>query len=286
MPGSRARASRKARSASVQRSAATSWTPAVKASAASTARADSGGGRQPPSASALATARRIAATGARGILRAAGRIRRKMPFIVLEGIEGSGKSTQCRRLGEALGGDVVVTQEPGGTSIGRSIREVLLDPGNAAMTAEAELLLYFADRAQHVREVVLPALRAGRTVISDRYVQSTRAYQGYGRGIALDTIDTLWRVATGGLAPDLLLLLEVPVEVGLERVRERGAADRLETEQLGFYQRVVTGYRRMVAEDPERWAVVDGTGDPAAVTPRLLEAIEARGLAPRLHGIR
>jgi dTMP kinase len=209
-----------------------------------------------------------------------------MPFIVLEGIEGSGKSTQSRRLAEALGPDVVVTQEPGGTSIGRSVRDLLLDRRNTVMADETELLLYFADRAQHVRELVLPALRAGRLVISDRYVQSTIAYQGYGRGIRLETIDALWQIATGGLRPDLLVLLDVPIELGLERVRERGAANRLEIEQRAFYERVQAGYRRMVAEDPERWIVVDGTADPGTVTPVLLEAIEARGLLARPHGVR
>lgn len=209
-----------------------------------------------------------------------------MPFIVLEGIEGSGKSSQSRRLVEALGPDVVVTQEPGGTSIGRSVREVLLDNRNTAMAAETELFLYFADRAQHVRELILPALEAGRLVVSDRYVQSTRAYQGYGRGFPLETIDTLWRIATGGLMPDLLVLLDVPVEVGLGRVRERGAANRLEIEQRAFHERVLAGYHRMVEEDPRRWVVVDGTAAPEALTSRLLEAIEARGLLARPHGIR
>ena len=209
-----------------------------------------------------------------------------MPFIVLEGFEGSGKSTQSRLLGEELGPDVVVTQEPGGTGIGRAIRDVLLDRRNSAMGAETELLLYFADRAQHVHELVMPALRAGRLVVSDRYVQSTLAYQGYGRGIPVGTIDALWRVATGGLKPDLLVLLDVPIEVGLERVRERGAANRLEIEQREFYERVLVGYRRMVAEDPQRWVVVDGTADPGTITPRLLAAIEARGLLARPHGIR
>ncbi len=209
-----------------------------------------------------------------------------MPFIVLEGIEGSGKSTQSRRLVDALGPDVVVTQEPGGTRIGRSVREVLLDNRNTAMAAETELFLYFADRAQHVRELILPALEAGRLVVSDRYVQSTRAYQGYGRGFPLETIDTLWRIATGGLMPDLLVLLDVPVEVGLGRVRERGAANRLEIEQRAFHERVLAGYHRMVEEDPRRWVVVDGTAAPEALTPRLIEAIEARGLLARPHGIR
>jgi dTMP kinase len=209
-----------------------------------------------------------------------------MPFIVLEGIEGSGKSTQCRRLAEALGPDVVTTQEPGGTAIGRAVRSLLLDCANAAMRRETELLLYFADRAQHVGEVVAPALNAGRTVISDRYVHSTRAYLGFGRGVPLDDIDALWRIATGGLVPDLLVLIDVPVEVGLARVRERGAANRLELEARAFYERVLAGYRQMVAEDPARWLVVDGTARSEVVTRVLLDALEARGLARRPHGVR
>ncbi len=209
-----------------------------------------------------------------------------MPFIVLEGIEGSGKSTQCRRLADALGPDVVATQEPGGTTIGRAIRGVLLDRANAAMRPETELLLYFADRAQHVGEVVLPALRAGRTVIADRYVQSTRAYQGFGRGVPLDTIDALWQIATGGLMPDLLVLIDVPVEVGLVRVRERGAANRLEVEAREFYERVLDGYHRMAAEEPARWLVVDGTAPSETVTRVVLEALHARGLTRGAHGVR
>ncbi len=209
-----------------------------------------------------------------------------MPFIVLEGIEGSGKSTQCRRLAEILGPDVVVTQEPGGTAIGRAVRGVLLDPAHGAMRDETELLLYFADRAQHVGELVQPALRAGRTVISDRFVQSTRAYQGCGRGLSLDTIDALWRIATGGLTPDLLFLIEVPIDVGLARVRSRGAVDRLENETREFYERVVAGYRRMVEDDPGRWVVVDGTKPSDAITAELVNALEARGFARKAHGVR
>lgn len=209
-----------------------------------------------------------------------------MPFIVLEGIEGSGKSTQCRRLAEVLGPDVVVTQEPGGTAIGQAVRGVLLDRAHGAMRPETELLLYFADRAQHVGELVQPALRAGRTVISDRFVQSTLAYQGYGRGVSLDSIDALWRIATGGLIPDLLFLIEVPIEVGLARVRSRGAVDRLENETREFYERVLHGYRRMRADDPERWVVVDGTQPSEAITSVLLAALEARGLARKVHGVR
>jgi dTMP kinase len=208
-----------------------------------------------------------------------------MAFITFEGMEGCGKSTQAKLLARAIGPDAVLTQEPGGTAIGRAIRQLLLDPANRAMSAEAEVLLFFADRAQHVAEVIRPALAAGKIVISTRYVDTSLAYQGYGRGLDLDRIRSVAVLATGGLRPDLTLFFDLPLEIGLARVVRRGGRDRLESEVREFHERVRNGYLELAAAEPDRWIRIDASGSEADVEARTRAAVEARGLAPS-HGVR
>jgi dTMP kinase len=204
-------------------------------------------------------------------------------FITFEGIEGCGKSTQARLLAQKLGPDVVLTHEPGGTALGRSIRGLLLAEGTVEPAAET--LLYLADRAQHVAQVIRPALLAGRTVISDRYMDSSFAYQGYGRGLSLEALRVMAQVATGDLVPNLTFLLDLPVEEGLARAGRRGGHDRLESESLEFHGRVRAGYLCLAREKPDRWVVIDATGEPEAVQGRVDRALLDRG--GRLeHGLR
>jgi dTMP kinase len=182
-------------------------------------------------------------------------------LIVFEGPDGAGKSTQTRRLAERLEGDgfdVLVTREPGGTRLGDRLRGLLLEYGDHEVFAETEALLYAADRAQHVREVLRPALERGAVVVCDRYVDSSLAYQGGGRGLPVQELTVAQHLATGGLLPDLRLLLDLPVAVGLER-RFSGdsGVNRLDTAGASFHDRVRVAYHNLVARAPEDWAVLD-----------------------------
>jgi dTMP kinase len=190
----------------------------------------------------------------------------------LEGIDGSGKSTQATRLATRL--DALLTFEPGDTDLGAAIRALLLDP-EATPSAQAEALLMAADRAQHVETVIAPALAAGRWVVTDRYSGSTLAYQGFGRELGVATLAPVLELATGGLAADLSVLLEVPVEVARKRL-ETSARDRLEHQDAGFHARVAAGYRELAAADPGRWVVVDGTGGVDDVAEAVADAVVRR----------
>lgn len=201
-----------------------------------------------------------------------------MVFVTLEGMEGSGKSTQAAGIAAALGPGTVLTREPGGTPLGREIRQLLLDP-RWTVCDSTEVLLYFADRAQHITDVVRPALADGRSVVSDRYVDTSLAYQGHGRGLPLDALAHIARLATGGLRPDLTLFFDIPIEVGLERIGSRGPRDRIEAEARAFHERARAGYDVLMREDPERWVVVDAMGSPEEVGARAVAVLRARGLA-------
>jgi dTMP kinase len=184
-------------------------------------------------------------------------------FITLEGPEGSGKTSHMPHLVEYLrekGHAVFPTREPGGTSISEQIRDILHDLKNAEMHPHTETLLYQAARAQIVEQVIKPRLAAGEIVISDRYYDSTIAYQGYGHQQDLEQVRTLVKYATGGLVPNLTVLLDVDVEIGLKRKKQNGVEwNRMDAHEVEFYQRVRTGYLEMVMEEPNRWTVVDAS---------------------------
>ncbi|HUY22380.1 MAG TPA: dTMP kinase [Acidimicrobiales bacterium] len=194
-------------------------------------------------------------------------------LIALEGVDGCGKSTQAARLAGALG--ALSTAEPGSTALGKGLRYLFLDAELPPVSPRAEALLVAADRAQHVDEVVAPALEGGRWVVTERFSGSTLAYQGYGRGLDLDELRRLVAWAARGIAPDLTVLLDVPVAQARHR-RQAAAADRLERLDDGFHERVHAGYLALAAADPEGWVVVDGTGDVDTVARHLLAVVVER----------
>jgi dTMP kinase len=181
-------------------------------------------------------------------------------FITLEGPEGAGKTTQLKQVSkqlDILGINHIITRDPGGTPLGRQIRRILLNPENP-VNPMSELLLYQADRAQHVSEIILPALQEGKLVLCDRYIDSTMAYQGYARGIDFAIIENLNQVATGGLRPELTILFDLDSSEGLARLHP-GGHDRLEREAIEFHHKVRDGYHQLVKKEPDRWKVIDAS---------------------------
>jgi len=198
-------------------------------------------------------------------------------FITFEGIDGSGKSTQMQLLAERLraeGQDVFEAVEPGGTAIGRQIRRILLDASNQDLRPAAELLLYFASRAQNVDECILPALAAGKIVLCDRFTDSTLAYQGYARGLGEEAVLALDRIACRGLTPDLTLLIDVDVECGLARARKRNARGdaaetRMDDQSVEFHRKVREAYLALAKQHADRFRIIDGRGTPEAIAERV-----------------
>jgi dTMP kinase len=202
-------------------------------------------------------------------------------FITLEGPEGSGKTTQLPLLADFLrqrGFEVLTTREPGGTSIGEQIRSILHNLENKEMQPRTEILLFQASRAQLVEQVIRPHLRIGGIVLSDRYADSTLAYQGYGHQIDIESLRVLLNFATGGLKPELTILLDVDVEMGLRRKELKGEWNRLDAYDLDFHHRVHQGYLKLVKAEPERWEVIDASQSPAKVQDNLRQVV-----ARRLH---
>lgn len=198
-------------------------------------------------------------------------------FISFEGVEGVGKSTAVRflhRYLEQASISAVMTREPGGTEIAEAIRSVLLGHHAESMCCDTELLLMFAGRAQHITQVIAPALQQGQWVLTDRFTDATFAYQGGGRGIAVERIATLAAWLKPDLQPNLTFLLDAPVEIGLERIRQRGKKDRIEEEKLVFFERVRATYLALVKKQPERFCVIDATQRLDVIQQQLVAAIK------------
>ena len=208
-------------------------------------------------------------------------------FVTFEGSDGSGKTTQIHLLAQHLrtaGHTVLTTREPGGTRIGDGIRQLLLDLAHTEMNARAETLLFNAARAQIVTEVIRPALAAGNIVLCDRFADSTLAYQGYGHQQNIAELECLIEYATGGLLPDLTIYLDLPPADGIRRNRGRSDGDwnRLDAQELSFYQRVEHGYRQLIAQQPARWAVIDASRSREEIHHDVVQALQQKlpALAP------
>lgn len=203
-------------------------------------------------------------------------------FLTFEGLDGCGKTTQMRLLAERLraeGETVIETVEPGGTEIGLAIRRILLDPQNQHLSAAAEMLLYFAARAQNVDEILTPAIGRGEIVVSDRWTDSTWAYQGFGRGLGTEVVQSLDRIACRGRRPDLTLWIDIDLETSLDRARsrnrEKAAEDtRMDDQSRAFFERVLQGYRALAEAEPGRVARVDGRGSVEEVAARVAATYE------------
>lgn len=204
----------------------------------------------------------------------------KGKFITLEGPEGSGKSTQAKMLADYLEGkglEVIRTREPGGVSIAEQLRDILLNPTNI-IYPDTELLLYTAGRAQHTQELILPALEKGKYVICERYTHASIAYQGYGRGLSMELINDLNKVATSGITPILTIILDIDADKGLKRVRESsGQFDRLEAENITFHERVREGYLKMADTDP-KIIILDSTESKEKIHTRIIRLLDEKGL--------
>jgi dTMP kinase len=195
-------------------------------------------------------------------------------FVVFEGGEASGKSTQARLLADRWGADW--TFEPGDSAVGERLRDILLNPATGDLDVRAETLLMAADRAHHVATRIRPSLDAGRDVVCDRYVGSSISYQGFGRSLDPEQVAAISRFATDGLEPDLVVLLVVPDEVAAQRLRASGKLDRLEAAGDEFHRLVAHGYRVQAERDPDRWVVVDGSGTVEEVAARVAAVVEQR----------
>ncbi|MCE5313128.1 MAG: dTMP kinase [Nitrospiraceae bacterium] len=200
-------------------------------------------------------------------------------FISLEGIEGTGKSTQSKLLAEMLttaGYEALLTFEPGGTRIGQRIREILLQPDHKEMSPVAELMLYNAERNQHLHEIVLPALERGAVVITDRYTDSTVAYQGYGREIDIKLLKSIDAISTKGFMPHLTILFDLDVQVGLARNRGVNKVDRFELEEVAFHEKVRSGYLELARLEPERIKVIDASLQPQEIHEKIKKIVMER----------